>query len=231
MKTIGLIGGTSWESSLEYYRLLNETTKKRLGGLHSAKVLMYSLDFGPMEQAMRSGDWEAVARVLKQGARSLELGGADFFLLCSNTTHKCAGQVAAAVDIPLLHIGRATGLEIQRLEMQSAGLLGTRFVMQEDFLKGYLESNFGLEILTPEPADQDRINSIIFEELCLGRFRDASRCFFQDCINGLKDRGAECVILGCTEIPMLVKAEDACLPSIDTTTLHARTAVDEALVD
>ncbi len=229
MKTIGLIGGTSWESSLEYYRLLNEMTKERLGGLHSAKVLMYSVDFGPMERAMRSGDWEAVARDLTRGARSLEQGGADFFLLCSNTTHKCADPVAASVGIPLLHIGQASGIEIQRLGLKKAGLLGTRFVMQDDFLKGYLEAHFGLEILTPGLADQDRINSIIFEELCLGQFKDVSRGFIQGCIEQLKDQGAECVILGCTEIPMLIKAEDACLPSIDTTTLHARSAVEQAL--
>ena len=229
MKTIGLIGGTSWESTLEYYRLLNEDVKRRLGGLHSAKILMYSVDFGPLEQAMRSNDWAAAARDLKLGAVALEQGGADFFLLCSNTTHKCAEAVAGSVQIPLLHIGRTTGVEIRRLGLHRAGLLGTRFVMQEDFLKGYLETEHGLEILVPEPADQDRINSIIFEELCLGRFTDVSRRVFQTCIEQLKERGAQCVILGCTEIPMLIKAEDSCLPSIDTTALHARAALDSAL--
>ena len=231
MKTIGLIGGTSWESTLEYYRLLNELAKERLGGLHSAKILMYSVDFGPVEEAMRSGDWQAVAQELTHGAQCLEQGGASFFLLCSNTTHKCADPVAAAVDIPLLHIGRATGREIQRLGLHRAGLLGTRFVMQEEFLKGYLEAEYGLELLAPEAADQDRLNSIIFEELCLGRFTDASRRVFQTCIEQLKKRGAQCVILGCTEIPMLIKAEDSCLPCIDTTALHARAALDLALAD
>ncbi len=229
MKTIGLIGGTSWESSLEYYRLLNELAKQRLGGLHSAKILLYSLDFGPVEQAMRSGDWEAVVRDLRQGSLALEQGGADFFLLCSNTTHKCAEAVAGSVRIPLLHIGRAAGREIQRLGLHRAGLLGTRFVMQEDFLKGYLETEHGLEVLVPEPGEQETINRVIFEELCLGRFTRASRSFFQTSIEQLKNRGAQCVILGCTEIPMLIKAEDSCLPAIDTTALHARAALDQAL--
>lgn len=229
MKTIGLIGGTSWESSLEYYRLLNEFTKKRLGGLHSAKILMYSLDFGPVEQAMRTGDWESVARELTHGAHCLEKGGADFFLLCSNTTHKCATEVAGSVQIPLLHIGRATGEEILRLGLNKAGLLGTRFVMQENFLRGYLESEFKLKILVPEPPEQEKINQVIFEELCLGTFNDTSRRFFQGCIEQLKDQGAQCVILGCTEIPMLIKAEDSVLPVIDTTSLHAAAAVDWAL--
>lgn len=229
MKTIGLIGGTSWESSLEYYRLLNEFTKKRLGGLHSAKILMYSLDFGPVEQGMRTGDWEAVAQELTHGAHCLEKGGADFLLLCSNTTHKCAKEVAGSVQIPLLHIGRATGQEIRRLGLNKAGLLGTRFVMQEDFLRGYLESEFGLKILVPGPDEQETINTIIFEELCLGQFTETSRMFFQGCIDHFKNQGAQCVILGCTEIPMLIKAKDSALPIIDTTALHARAAVEEAL--
>ena len=231
MKTIGLIGGTSWESTLEYYRLLNEFTKKRLGGLHSAQILMYSLDFGPVEQAMRSGHWQAVADELTHGARCLEQGGADFFLLCSNTTHKCAQEVAGSVQIPLLHIGQATGAEIRRLGLNKAGLLGTRFVMQEDFLKGYLEKHFHLEILVPEFNEQETINRVIFEELCQGTFNDTSRRFFQGCIDRLKDRNAQCIILGCTEIPMLITAEDSALPIIDTTALHAGAAVDQALAD
>jgi aspartate racemase len=229
MKTIGLIGGTSWESSLEYYRLLNQGARERLGGLHSARCLLYSLDFAPVEAGMRASDWQSVAQELARGAMALEQGGADFFLLCSNTTHKCAEQVAGAVSIPLLHIGRATGHEARRLGFSRLGLLGTRFVMEDDFMTGYLERHFEQSVLVPEAEARLEVNRIIFEELCLGTFSQRSKQFLQACIDGLADRGAEGVVLGCTEIPLLITAGDSRLPILDTTSLHAAAALQEAL--
>jgi len=229
MKSIGLIGGTSWESTLEYYRLINQRAKERLGGLHSARALIASLDFAPLEEGMRHGRWDMVAGQLAAAAESLERGGADFFLLCSNTTHKCAEQVAGAVTIPLLHIGEAIGLEAKRLGLTDLGLFGTRFVMEDDFLQGFLREKAGVRCLIPDAASRTAINRIIFEELCLGSFTERSRAFFQAEIDRLKERGAQGVILGCTEIPMLIKAEDSSLPVIDTTAVHAQAAVDQAL--
>ena len=229
MKTIGMIGGTSWESTLEYYRLINRGVKERLGGLHSAKCLIYSVDFAPLEERMRQDDWDAVAAELISAAKSLESGRADFFLLCSNTIHKCADRVADAVALPLLHIGDACGREAVRLGLRNPALLGTRFVMEDDFLKGYLERRFGLRITVPGQEDRAEINRIIFEDLCLGRLEDDSRQFFRQCIDRLRENGADGAILGCTEIPMLISQEDVSLPVIDTTALHAAAAVEEAL--
>lgn len=229
MKTIGMIGGTSWESTLEYYRLINQEVKGRLGGLHSANCLIYSVDFAPLEEQMRSNDWDGVAADLVAGAKALEKGGADFFLLCSNTIHKCANQVAESMDIPLLHIGNASGREAERKGLRKLGLLGTSFVMEEDFLAGHLKENFGLSILVPEQGHRNEINRIIFEELCLGKFEEDSRRLFMKCIERFKENRADGVVLGCTEIPMLVSQADSSLPVIDTTVLHAAAAVEKAL--
>ena len=231
MKTIGMIGGMSWESSLEYYRLVNEGIKTRLGGLHSAKVLMYSVDFDEIEVQQREGRWDDSARLLAEAARRLEAGGADFFLICTNTMHKVAPEVRAAVNIPLVHIADAAAGEISRLGLARVGLLGTRFTMEQDFMKGYLADRHGLNVLTPDETARGLVHDIIYDELCLGRVLDESRQKLLGVIQDLKQQGAQGVILGCTELPLLVKASDTDLPLLDTTALHARMAVDTALAN
>jgi aspartate racemase len=226
---IGLIGGMSWESSAEYYRIINQTVRDRLGGMHSARCLMWSFDFGEIEALQHAGRWEEATTLLIDAAQRLERGGADFFLLCTNTMHRMADEVAAAVDIPLLHIADPTAEHVRARNFATVGLLGTAFTMEQDFYKGRLQQRFGLDVLVPEASDRGLVHRIIYDELVRGRIEKNSRDAYRAVIRRLVDRGAEAVILGCTEIMLLVKPEDSPVPLFDTTKLHAEMAVDRAL--
>jgi aspartate racemase len=228
-QVIGLIGGMSWESSAEYYRIVNERVRDRLGGLASARCLMWSFDFAEIEALQQSGDWDAATARMIEAAQRLERGGADFLLICTNTMHRMADAVQAAVGLPLLHIADPTAARIKAAGLRRVGLLGTAFTMEQDFYKGRLARRHGLEVLVPEDADRATIHRIIYEELVQGRVEPASRAAYRDVIARLVARGAEAVILGCTEIMLLVRAEDSAVPLFDTTTLHAEAAVDRAL--
>ena len=229
MKTIGMIGGMSWESTLEYYRIVNQEVKARLGGLHSAKCLLYSVDFEEIERLQRQDLWTEAGEVLGRAAQGLEKGGADFILICTNTMHKVADTVKASVSIPLLHLADATAEAIKEKGLKRIALLGTRFTMEEDFYKGRLVDIFGLDVLVPSEPEMEIIHQVIYEELCLGKIDSNSRRKYMDVIDRLKGEGAEGVILGCTEIGLLVKQEDTDVPLFDTTEIHARAAVDFAL--
>jgi aspartate racemase len=229
VKTIGLIGGMSWESSLEYYRVINETVKQRLGGLHSAKCILYSVDFAEVEAPMQRGQWKEVAAQLIHAARSLEKAGADFSVICTNTMHKLAGEVRAGIRIPLLNIADAAAGPIRAAKMRTVGLLGTRPTMEEDFYKRRLVEKHGLRVLIPEAEDRGAVHRIIFDELCLGVVKPESRTFFLDVIGKLAGRGAEGVILGCTEIELLVRPEDSAVPLFPTARLHAVAAAEYAM--
>ncbi len=229
MKTIGLIGGMSWESSLEYYRLINEGVKARLGGLHSARSLMVSVDFAEIETLQRQDRWDEAAILLVGAARQLEQGGADFVVLCTNTMHKVAGAIEAAIQIPLLHIADPTAEIIRERGLRTIGLLGTRFTMEQAFYRGRLEQKFGLNVLVPGAADREEIHRVIYEELVLGIIRDHSKTQYLQIMDRLAEAGAEGIILGCTEIGLLVREGDISLPLFDTTRLHAGAAVDYAL--
>ena len=229
MKCIGLLGGMSWESTVSYYQALNRGVRAKLGGLHSARVLLNSFDFAEIERLQHVGDWPATARLLAAEARKLQDGGADFLLIGTNTMHKVAPELEAAIDIPLLHIADATARRLQADGIQRVGLLGTRFTMEQDFYKGRLQTNFGLEVLVPAEAERERIHRIIYDELCVGEIRDASRAEYLAIIAGLAAAGAEAVILGCTEIALLVGEAQAAVPLYDTTAIHAEAAVTLAL--
>jgi aspartate racemase len=229
MKVIGLIGGMSWESTVPYYRIVNETIKERLGGLHSAKVVLYSVDFHEIERMQHAGDWAAAATQLAEVARAVERAGADFIVLCTNTMHKVAGQIEEAVRIPLLHIADATADEITKAGLSTLGLLGTRFTMEQPFYKERLEQRHGLRVLVPEPRDRELIHRVIYDELCLGRIVEASRTEYRRIMAELVDQGAEAIVLGCTEITLLVGAADATVPLFDTTAIHACKAAERAL--
>lgn len=229
MKTIGLIGGMSWESSLEYYRIINEEVKRRLGGFHSAKCLMYSVDFAEIEELQHEGEWGRAAWILSQAAISLEAGGADFLVLCTNTMHKVASNIESAVNIPLLHIADPTAERIKTRGFNKVGLLGTRFTMEEDFYRGRLEKRHRLEVVVPDEAEREMIHNVIYYELCDGRLQEESRKKFLAVIDKLAAAGAQGVILGCTEIGLLVKEKDSSLPVFDTTIIHAEAAVEYAL--
>lgn len=229
MKTIGLIGGLSWESSIEYYRIINQETQKRLGGLHSAKCLMHSFDFAEIESLQEAGDWEAATERMIAAARSLEAAGADCIVICSNTMHRMADAVAAAVDRPLIHIADATAEVILNDGLGTVGLLGTRYTMERDFYKGRMTERFGLNVLIPDAEGRDIAHRIIYEELVRGLIKSESRALYQAVIEKLQEDGAEAVILGCTEIGLLIKPEDCPIPSYDTTYLHALAAVEWAL--
>jgi aspartate racemase len=222
IKLIGLIGGMSWESTVPYYRIVNETIKERLGGLHSAKVVLYSVDFHEIERMQHAGDWAAAATQLAEVARAVERAGADFLVLCTNTMHKVAAEIELAVRIPLLHIADATADEITNAGLSTVGLLGTRFTMEQPFYKERLEQRHGLRVLVPEPRDRDRVHRVIYEELCLGRIVEASRTEYRRIMADLVGQGAEAIVLGCTEITLLVGATDATVPLFDTTAIHAR---------
>jgi aspartate racemase len=230
MKTIGLIGGMSWESSIEYYRILNEAVRDRLGGLHSAQSLMFSVDFAEVEALQHQGRWDEAAGIMADAARRLEKGGADFLVLCTNTMHKLADAIQAAVPIPLLHIADATAEAVRARGLATVGLLGTRFTMEEDFYKGRLVERHGLRVLTPGAADRAIVHRVIYDELVVGDIRPASRAEFRRILAALIGQGAQGIILGCTEIGLLVQAEDSHVPLFDTTRIHALAAVEEALV-
>lgn len=229
MKTIGLLGGMSWESTLDYYRDLNEGIKERLGGLHSARLVLYSVDFDPLEKLMRKGDWHATAAILCEAAQKVQNAGADCLLICTNTMHKVAPQIEAAITIPVLHIADATAGVLLQEGIQTVGLLGTAFTMEEDFYKGRLADKFGLEVLTPQRSDRQTVHDIIFKELCVGKLHSESKNAYLRVIAQLAEDGAEAVILGCTEIGMLIKQSDTAIQLFDTTTLHAQKAIDFAL--
>jgi len=229
MKTIGLLGGMSWESSSEYYRLINESIKRRLGGLHSAQILMYSLNFAPIEALQHAGDWTQLTQVMLNAADRLVRGGADFLVICTNTMHRMADDLEAALEIPLLHIADATANAIKEKNLETVALLGTLFTMEEDFYRMRLKQRHGLKVLIPDEPGRETIHRIIYDELVKGIIREESRKVYLDVIAGLQSRGAEGVILGCTEIPLLVKQDDVSIPIFDTTTIHAQAAVDWAL--
>ena len=229
MKVIGLIGGMSWESTVPYYRQINEYVKAKLGGLHSAKVILYSVDFHEIEQLQQTGDWASAGATLAKAALALELAGAEFLVLCTNTRHKVAPAIEAAVRIPLLNIADPTANEIKRAGFAKVGLLGTRFTMEQDFYRTRLEDQHGLEVLIPEPADRDIVHRIIYEELCLGKIEPSSRETFRGIMAKLKKAGAQAIILGCTEITLLVDPHDSEVPLFDTTRIHALNAAQWAL--
>lgn len=228
MKTIGLIGGMSWESSLEYYRIINEEIKERLGGLHSAKCILFSVDFHELEKCMKKGDWGKIADVLTDAAHSLEAAGADFIILCTNTMHKVADKIEEAIHIPFLHIADITAQQVLSQGIRTIGLLGTKYTMEQDFYRSRLETQ-GIKVLIPEEVDRASINAVIFNELCLGQINEESRSEYKRIIGNLINQGAEGIILGCTEIGLLVKPEDSLVPLFDTTVVHAKGAVDYAL--
>lgn len=229
MKTIGLIGGMSWESTIPYYRQINQRIKQQLGGLHSAKIILYSVDFAEIEQLQRSGDWHKAGEVLADAAFKLQAAGADCVVLCTNTMHKVATSIEAAVTIPLLHIADATAEAIQQAGMKKVALLGTRFTMEQDFYKKRLTELYALEVLVPDEAARAGVHQVIYQELCLGIVKPESRLLYQQIMADLVAQGAEAVILGCTEIGLLVSSEDCAVPLFDTTVLHAQKAADWAL--
>ena len=231
MKTIGMLGGMSWESTLTYYRLINEGVKQQLGGLHSARICMLSVDFDEIEKLQHADDWPRMTERLQEAAQAVERGGADFLMICTNTMHKVAPQVAAATSLPLLHIADATANVLQKTAITRVGLLGTRFTMEQDFYKQRLFDNFGIDVLIPNAPARELIHRVIYNELCLGRICDDSRTAFLDIIQQLAERGAQAVILGCTEIAMLVQQRDTSVTLFDTTELHASAAVAMALAD
>ncbi|MEU6122864.1 aspartate/glutamate racemase family protein [Streptomyces sp. NPDC047123] len=228
MRTIGLIGGMSWESSAEYYRLVNTFVRERLGGLHSARCVLYSVDFAEIERLQVAGEWERAGDVLAGAARGLEAAGAELVLICTNTMHKVAAQVADAVSVPLLHLGDATAGAVRAAGVRRVGLLGTAFTMEQDFYRDRLAGH-GLDVLVPDAAGRAVVHRVIYEELCLGVVREASRDAYRDVIGELVRRGAEGVILGCTEIELLIGQEHSPVPVFPTTRLHARAAVEAAL--
>ncbi len=231
MKTIGLIGGMSWESSIEYYRIINETAKEKLGGLHSAKSLMITVDFAEIEKLQHEDRWDEAGQILVRCAQDLERGGADFIVLCTNTMHKLADEIIASVNIPFLHIADATAEKIVAAGMKKIGLLGTRFTMEHDFYKGRLVNKFGLDVLTPNEADREIIHRVIYDELVQGKIVDGSRNEYKRIMETLIAQGAEGIILGCTEIELLVKQSDSRVPLFPTTSIHAISAVEYALKD
>ena len=231
MRTIGLLGGMSWESTASYYRALNLGVQARLGGLHSARICMLSVDFDEVEQFQNAGRWDQAAAILVQAALRVQAGGADFLLICTNTMHKVAPAVEAALSIPLVHIADATAERILEQGIKRIGLLGTRFTMEEDFYKGRMADRFGIQVLVPEPHERRIVHEVIFSELCRGRLIEASRRQYLTIIQGLADRGAQAVVLGCTEIGLLVNQDHARVPLLDTTAIHAAKAVELALED
>lgn len=229
MRTLGLLGGMSWESTLTYYRYVNERVRERLGGLHSAKLVLYSVDFAEIERLQHAGDWDAAGRVLADAAQALERAGAQAFVLCTNTMHRVLDVIEPAIRMPVIHIADATALRIREAGISKIGLLATRFTMEQDFYRGRLEAN-GLDVLVPDASDRSEIHRIIYDELCLGVIRDASRETYRTIMASLVARGAQGLILGCTEIGLLVGASDTTVPVFDTTRIHAEAAVDWALV-
>ncbi|WP_433774838.1 aspartate/glutamate racemase family protein [Bacillus wiedmannii] len=228
MKTIGLIGGMSWESTSEYYRILNEEIKSRLGGLHSAKCLINSVDFEEIERYQSSGDWDGAGELLGNAAYSLQKSGADFIIICTNTMHKVVEKIKENINIPVLHIADATAKEIKRKGIQRVGLLGTKYTMEQDFYKLRIEEN-DIKVMVPLVKDREKINEVIYTELCLGKINSQSREYYKSVIEELVQQGVQGIILGCTEIGLLIKQEDVSIPIFDTTYIHAIEAVNVAL--
>ena len=226
MKTIGLIGGMSWESSIEYYRLINEKVNELLGGLHSCRSLMYSVDFAEIERLQHEDKWEELDFIMADAAIKLEGAGADIIVLCTNTMHLCSKAIKENISIPFLHIAEATGEEIVNREIKKVGLLGTKFTMEKDFYKAVLNEKFGIEVIIPNEQEREQVHKIIYEELVLGKIIDASKEKYKTIISNLEKNGAEGVILGCTEIPLLISDSDVNIPIFDTTKLHAEKAVE-----
>jgi aspartate racemase len=230
MKTIGLIGGMSWESTLEYYRILNEKVKAELGGFHSAKCILYSVDFGEVEKLQHEGKWEEATSIMIDAAQRVERAGADFLLICANTMHKMADEVQESTQIPLLHIVDVTADQVKAKNLKKVALLGTKYTMEEEFYRGRLSRQHGIEVIIPDEEERNAIHPILYNELCLGKIREPSKDKFREIIANLVARGAEGIVLGCTEIPLIVKQEDYDIPLFDTTTIHAEAAVDYALL-
>ncbi|AUH01605.1 aspartate/glutamate racemase family protein [Prodigiosinella confusarubida] len=228
-KMLGLLGGMSWESTIPYYRIINEYVKNELGGLHSARLLLHNVDFYDIEQLQSQEDWETAAHVLSEAACGLKKAGAEAIVICTNTMHKVANQVESACELPLIHIADATAISIQQQSITKVALLGTRYTMEQDFYRRRLTDLYGITVLTPDQQEREIINNIIFQELCLGKTLDASRQQFRKIIQRLEQQGAEGIILGCTEIPLLINADDAQVPLFDTTLLHATAAARYAL--
>ena len=229
MKTIGLLGGMSWESTQSYYQIINRGINQRLGGLHSAKIMLYSVDFAQIEVLQHQGNWQGTADILIEAAKAIEAGGADFLLICTNTMHKVAEQIESHIAIPLLHIADATGEQLKQDKITRVGLLGTRFTMTEAFYKTRLTDKFGIEVVVPDDVDQTLIHEVIYQELCLGIINENSRSAYLSIIEKLYQQGAQAVILGCTEIALLVQQDQTTVPLYDTVTIHAASAVDAAL--
>ena len=229
MKTIGLLGGMSWESTIGYYRVINEGIKKNLGGLHSAKIVMYSVDFDTIAELQRAGDWEGTTAILSEAAQNIQAAGADFILICTNTMHKVAPEIESAIQIPLLHIADATAEIIVNQGIKTVGLLGTAFTMEQEFYKGRLINNYGLQVLVPDEGDRQIVHNVIFQELCLGKIEPDSKAEYLRIIDILAARGAEAVILGCTEIGILINQTDTNTRLLDTALIHAEKAVEIAI--
>lgn len=229
MKVIGLIGGMSWQSSLEYYRIINETIRQKLGDLHSAKCLMYSVDFAEIEILQHQNRWNEATEFMIDAARRLEKGGADCVVICTNTMHKMAGEVEKSIRIPLLHIADATAVVINEKDIKRVGLLGTKFTMEQDFYKGRLSDKYNINVMVPDEKDRQATHDIIYDELCLGKIKESSRQKYIQIVNKLISDGAKGIILGCTEIPLLIKQKDCSVPVFDTTTIHARAAAYYAI--
>ena len=229
MQTIGLIGGMSWESTIPYYRQINEAIKERLGGLHSAKIILYSVNFQEIEQLQHQGKWDEAGKILADTALLLQQAGADFLVLCTNTMHKVAPAIESTTQIPLLHIADPTAQAIKQAGYKRVALLGTRFTMEQDFYRGRLSHKHGIEVLVPGIEDRSQVHQIIYDELCLGILKESSRQTYREVIQRLASQGAEAVILGCTEISLLIGAKDSPLPLFDTTAIHASAAAKQAL--
>jgi len=229
MKTIGLVGGMSWESTVEYYRIINQRVKEKAGGFHSAKLVMYSVDFDEVEKRQHRGEWQELTAMMIDAAQKVERAGADFILICTNTMHLMADEVQTGIRIPLLHIVDVTAEAVTARSFTKVALLGTRFTMEKDFYKGRLRLKHGLDVIVPEEKDREVIHAILYNELCLGEIKEQSRQAFQEIIARLETRGAQGIILGCTEIPLIVSQQDYRIPLFDTTTIHAEAAVNYAL--
>lgn len=229
MKTIGLLGGMSWESTVSYYQAINDGIKNRLGGLHSAKICLYSVDFDEIEKLQHQGNWQQTAVVLSKAAQSIEAGGADFLLICTNTMHKVADDIQKAISIPILHIADATAQKLVTDGITKVGLLGTRFTMEQGFYKGRLTNNFDLKVIVPNEKDQTVVHDIIYKELCLGKIIEKSRKHYLEIIDKLHSQGAQAIILGCTEIALLIQQQHTHIKLYDTTEIHAASAVDLSL--
>jgi aspartate racemase len=229
MKVIGLLGGMSWESSLEYYRILNEIVKERLGGLHSAKCILYSVDFEEIENLQHQGKWDELTKIMIESAQNLEKAGADMVLICTNTMHKMANEVQKELKIPLLHIADAAAQKVKEMNLKKVGLLGTKYTMEQDFYKGRIKKKYDIDVIIPNLDEREIVHDVIFNELCLGKIKEESKEQYKKIIQNLIHKGAEGIILGCTEIPLLINQEDFDVPIFDTTMIHCHAAIDHAL--